>query len=500
MNFAFARHQKSRLVLHPGCTPGLSWFGLLAVVAILSIAGLPAPCHSADPIAGSGFFQDDPDEPWHIVADEISQEKGTGVYVAHGNVVITKQGKRLTADRVRFDEKKDLLNAHGHVMLTSGRDLLTGEAMALNLSSETGIITNGTVFLSQNHFYIQGETIHKTGKDTYEVDRAVATTCDGPNVDWRLTGRKLNITIEGYGYATHAALWAKRVPVMYTPVLVFPVKIKRQSGLLPPQIGQSERKWQEYEQPFFWAINDSSDATFYLHHMARRGTKFGVEYRYVLDEKSKGTVMVDALYDKKTDEGPVSDSEWGYTEDSLLRPNNDRYWLRMKHDQILDNGVAVKLDLDMVSDQDYLKEFKGGYTGFDQTDLYFAEAFGRDLDEYDDTMRLNTLTVNKSWSSFSLNASTIWYDDVVKRRQGLTDTTLQQLPKVEFDASRQQFFDTPFYLALDSDYTHFYRETGMRGQRCGRPSQGLPAVAAGQLPNLRALPGRPGDPLARGHL
>ncbi|MBI9082893.1 MAG: LPS-assembly protein LptD [Desulfobacterales bacterium] len=438
---------------------------LLPLLIVLAVMAVPVSSHGAESTVGEDFFKDDPREPWHITADEISQDRATGAYLAHGNVVITKQGRRLTADRVRFDQKNDRLYADGHVILTSGEDLLTGEKLTLNLSDETGTTTNGTVFLSQNHFYISGETIQKTGKDTYEVEKATLTACDGPSPAWRLTGRKLNITIEGFGTATHATLWAKKIPVMYTPALIFPVKVKRQTGFLPPQLGRSERKWEEYEQPFFWAINDSSDATFTLHHMGRRGEKFGVEYRYVLDEQSKGTVMVDTLYDRKVDEGPISNSEWGYTDDALLRPNNDRYWLRMKHDQTLAGNVTVKLDLDVVSDQDYLHEFRGGYTGFDQADDYFTETFGRDLDDYDDAVRLNTLTLNKTWTGFSLNASTIWYDDVVKRRQGLADNTLQQLPKVELDASRQTLFGSPFYATLDSDYTYFYRETGMRGQR-----------------------------------
>lgn len=434
-------------------------------VLLFLLCLLPAPSRGAESFAGERFFEDDPRQPWHITADEISQDRISGAYLAHGNVIITKQGRRLNADRVRLDQKNDMLYAEGHVMLAAGDDLLTGEKLTLNLTDETGTVTDGTVFLSQNHFYIRGKTILKTGKDTYEVHDASVTTCDGPSADWRLTGRKLNITIEGYGYATHAALWARKLPVMYTPALFFPVKIRRQTGFLPPQIGRSDRHWEEVEIPFFWAIDDSSDATFTVHHMARRGTKYAAEYRYVLDEKSKGTVMIDALDDRKMDDGTTSNDEWGYTDDALLRPNSDRYWFRMKHDQTLDNNVTVKLDLDVVSDQDYLDEFKGGYTGFRTTDDYFTKSFGRDLDEYDDNVRLNTLTANKSWSSYSLNASTIWYDDVVARRQGVTDTTLQQLPKIEFDATRQRVLNSPFYATLDSEFTSFYRETGMRGQR-----------------------------------
>ncbi len=412
------------------------------------------------------LFDDDPAEPWHITADEISFDKKTDQHIAKGNVVVTKQDKKLTADFVRFDDKTMEVLAIGHVIMTTGEDVLVGDKMEMDLEAEIGTVYNGTVFIKENHFYIKGDKIQKTGKDSYAVGKGSFTTCDGDNPAWKITGRNLKVTIEGYGFVNHAALWAKRVPVLYTPFLVFPVKIKRQSGLLPPQIVYSERKWEEYIQPFYWAINESSDATLYYHHIGRRGDKLGFEYRYVLDEESKGTLMYDFLQDRKVDNGTLESSEeWGYTDDSELRPNSDRYWFRMKHDQALPGGFTAKLDIDIVSDQDYLHEFKDGYTGFDTTDRYFNKNFGRDLDEYDDSTRVNSLSINKSWSQFSLNAETRWYDNVINRRRNETDTTIQMLPVIDFSASKQQIFGTPFYFDLDSEYTYFYREDALRAHR-----------------------------------
>lgn len=412
------------------------------------------------------LFDDDPAEPWHITADEIGFDKKTNQHIAKGNVIITKQDKRLTADFVRFDDKTMEVLAVGHVIMTAGDDLLVGDRMEMDLEAEIGTVDNGTVFIKENHFYIKGDKIQKTGKDSYAVGKGSLTTCDGDSPAWKITGRNVKVTIEGYGFVNHAALWAKRVPVLYTPFLVFPAKTKRQSGLLPPQIVYSERKWEEYIQPFYWAINESSDATLYYHHIGRRGDKIGFEYRYVLDEKSKGTIMYDFLQDSKVDNGTLESSEeWGYTDDSELRPNSDRYWFRMKHDQDLPAGFTAKLDIDIVSDQDYLHEFKDGYTGFDVTDNFFNKNFGRDLDDYTDSTRVNSLSINKSWSQFSLNAETRWYDNVVNRRQKETDTTIQMLPVVDFNASKQQILGTPFYFDLDSEYTYFYREDASRAHR-----------------------------------
>ena len=91
--------------------------------------------------------------------------------------------------------------------------------------------------------------------------------------DWKITGKNMTVTIEGYGTIHHAALWAKQVPVLYSPYLIFPAKTERQSGLLVPEAGYSERNGFQFSQPFYWAINDQSDATFTFEHIANRGEK-----------------------------------------------------------------------------------------------------------------------------------------------------------------------------------------------------------------------------------
>ncbi len=420
----------------------------------------------ASPEVKSRLLKDDPTVPWHIVADEIHYDDHANQYIAKGNVTITKQDKNLSADYVRFDQKNMKVFANGHVIMIVGQDILTGSQMEMDLNTETGTVYNGTIFLQENHFYIKGDKLKKVGKDSYTADKASITTCDGDRPAWKITGRNLKITIKGYGFVKHAALWAKKIPVLYTPFLFFPAKLKRQSGLLPPQFGYSDRKGTEYIQPVYWAINRSSDATFYVDYMAHRGEKLGLEYRYVLDERSKGTLMYDFLNDEKVDDGSLGSSEkWGYEDDNFLRPNSSRYWFRMKQDQALPFDFSARLDIDIVSDQDYLLEFKDGLTGFKKTDSYFFKTFGRDLDDNNDPVRTNSLNLNRIWPAYSLNTELLWYDNVISRRWKETDTTLQKLPFIEFNGAKQRIFSSSFYFDLDSEYTYFYREDGARGHR-----------------------------------
>ncbi len=441
---------------------GASFSRLLLLSALFFLLAQTFPARAqeqASPASPKGV-------PWRITADEVRYDQKTDQYFAHGNVLIAREELRLSANRVRFDHKNMEAFAYGQVMFVSGKDVLTGESMEVNLNDETGIVYDGTVFIEANHFYIRGNRLIKTGKDSYRAEQASLTTCDGDSPAWKITARDVEVTIEGYGSAKHAALYAKEMPVLYTPYLFFPVKLKRQTGFLPPRFGYSSRKGAEYAQPFFWAIDESSDATFYAHVMGKRGVRTGAEYRYKLGGLSQGAAMGEFLEDRKIDDGEDDSSKnWGYRNDEYLRSNKDRYWFRMKHDQELPDDFFARLDLDIVSDQDYLREIKTGYLGFGDTDGYFLNEFGRDLDEYDDPVRVNSLNVSRFWNLYSLNVEARWYDDVNKRRHEDYDDTLQKLPYANFNGLRQPIMGSMFYWDLESEYTYFFREDNFTGHR-----------------------------------
>ena len=68
---------------------------------------------------------------------------------------------------------------------------------------------------------------------------------------------------------------------------------------------------------------------------------------------------------------------------------------RLRYVELDERG---RLDLDWVSDQDYLTEFRQGLTGFEETRDYYRDKFGRDIDDFNDPVRTNQAVVNKNWS------------------------------------------------------------------------------------------------------
>jgi LPS-assembly protein len=459
----------NRALTGPGCGYGKA----VRLTIIFLLAGyLLAGSHAFGQGIDGGvdrLLKDDPKQPWQITADEIGYDDRDGRYVAKGNVNITKGDRRLTADVVRFNQQTMVAEATGHVVLVAGGDMLIGERIEIDLENQTGTITEGTIFLHENHFYIRGAKIEKLGEREYAIEKASLSSCEGERPSWKITGRKLNIEVEGQGVVKHAALWAKDVPVLYTPYLSFPATTRRKSGFLMPEFGASDRKGKRFITPFFWAINDQSDMTLYHDYMEERGHKLGAEYRYLVDPLTKGTAMYDYLNDDKIDDGQGDNSkEFGYPDDDFLRRNQTRYWFRMKHDQGLPFGFRGRLDLDLVSDQDYLTEFRDGLTGFDETRNYYRNEFGRDLDDYNDQVRTNQGVLNKNWYHSALNGGIIWLDDTTKQRKDgepSVDTSLQRLPFILWDAVKQPAGPTPFLMSADTEWTYFYSDDNSKGLR-----------------------------------
>jgi len=314
--------------------------------------------------------------PWNITAKSMSYRDKEKIYDAEGDVVISRGGQVLHAQKASYNMDSGIVEVSGDVRLESEGDIFKGESGVFDLNRQTGTIMNGSLFLKEDNFHIKGGLMEKLGENTYRVKDCHLTTCDGEKPAWSITGSEVKVTINGYGTVEQAVFKVRDFPLIYVPYFIFPAKTKRQTGLLLPLAGYSTRMGYEYTQPFFWAISDQTDATFFAHFMSRRGTRAGLEYRYVLGEESKGTMMFDGFSDDEVDNGEGNSSdEWGYEEDAYLRPNSDRYWFRMKADHELPLGFTAKLDLDVVSDQDYLREFKGTHMGFEDSNDYFLEAF-----------------------------------------------------------------------------------------------------------------------------
>ncbi|MEJ2024295.1 MAG: LPS assembly protein LptD, partial [Deltaproteobacteria bacterium] len=401
----------------------------------------------------------DKDTPWKITAKRLSYDQKEKIYRAKGDVEIVRGDQVLSAQEAIYNEGTGIAKVFGRVRLKSGEDVLVGERGEFNLKEQTGRIENGCLFLQQNHYFLRGGTMEKTGESTYVIKKCRLTTCNGENPDWSITGSEVRVTIEGYGTVKNAAFRVKGWPFLYVPYMIFPAKTRRQTGLLPPRLGYSTRNGADIEIPFFWAISDQSDATFYERYLSKRGLLQGLEFRYAAGSESEGSFLLDFLRDRKEEKDMTDPDELELS--PYERNNQNRFWFRGRADQDLSLGVKARLDVDLVSDQDYLREFQEGLFGGEaRPDL--SESSGRPVEEKYALTRRSALRLSREWQDVSVQALSSYYQ---RPDDPSNDRTVQPLAGIQATMAPRALNVFSAYLGLNSNYDYLWREEGARGNR-----------------------------------
>lgn len=409
------------------------------------------------------------EEPVYIEADHVVFDQATQTYTATGNVRLSRGEDWLEADQVVFLRTVAIAEAQGNLHGWLENNELWGERGWLNLETKTGQVENGRIFVPENNYFIRGQILEKRGDQKFRASRATITTCLGERPAWSFAARRVDLTLDGYALVHHPRFRIKNVPVIYAPFFILPAKKERQTGFLTPRPGTSSLDGLTLDVPFFWAISESSDATLYASYKSNRGLMSGVEYRYILSDQSQGALWASYLDDK------LGDEEFRAL-DNVPRDNRRRWWVRGKIDQALPANFFLRSDIDLVSDQDYLREFADGPQGFNATNAYLFRAFGRSLQEETDQVRETSVVVSRGWGPYFLSAEGRYFQDL---NTATDELALQRAPSVLFEMARNPLLGSPLYLALRSQYDHLWRaadpERAPTGQRLDlQPTLSLP--------------------------
>ena len=279
----------------------------------------------------------------HLECDELNLDSRASTAHATGSVKATYGKARLEADEILLDLDARQGQASGNVRLLRGEDLLECDALTYRWEEQTGTLQSGRLLFGETGYRIEGAYLEKTGPDTYSLKEGSFTTCLCPSeqdrLPWMVKAGKAEISVGGYAKAEEAVFLVSRVPVLYLPVAYVPVKVHRESGFLVPSLGQSGRSGWEISLPFFWAIDASTDATFTLNGMTKRGIKPEAEFRYRPSRRTEGEWRGAAFHDFEAD--------------------RFRYGIAGSHNQDLSESVYDKIDLKVVSDNAYPVDFSG---------------------------------------------------------------------------------------------------------------------------------------------
>lgn len=380
--------------------------------------------------------------PWHLRAEKLIYEGERHTYIAQGRVEMRQGERRLTADYAEVNEVTKIAILKGHVVLVSGEDIFSGEEGAFNLATRAGEMRRARLFLKGNHFHVDSELIRKTGENSYYAEKAAVTTCDADRPAWSFSTRKLTVVLDGYATAQGTVVKLAGMPVLYSPVAVLPVRITRQSGFLMPFFAYKRAGGPVVELPFYWAISNQADATFYQNVLSGRGYMQGLNFRYRGFGGTAGDFQFSYLNDRR---------------DGVL--THQRYWVAGMANHSWGDW-SLRLTLDRTSDPDYLKDFNFGYMALSRYSRDLGGDFGRNLEAEEVKVRVSSLLASNNFSWGNITAYGRYYDQLLRS----DPRPFHRLPGVTLATLTWPVFG-PISVGLESSYTHFYQNHGQTGQR-----------------------------------
>lgn len=355
-------------------------------------------------------------EPVEITADTLERIEEKDTIIGRGHVEIFYQDMHVYADKIQINSKTGKGVAFGNVMIEDKSSKVTGSKMFFDINSKKGEILNAEGNFGSEYFFT-GKKIKKTGEDQYKIYNGSLTTCFGDNPTWIFKCDYADLTIENYAFLKNPSLRVKDIPFFYLPYGYIPLKTKRATGFLFPVPGYSNRDGLFINNSFFWAINDQVDTTISLDYLEKKGVKPSLEFRYIPTKKMAG--QFNGAYLEENDTGR-------------------EFWkIDFNHNQELNYGIKATAKVDLLSDNNYDKEYANTT----------EERTRRISDSY--------LTFTKNWESRSVEILTRYRKSIEFNRE----ETYNILPQVVFRNQREKILNSPLYFNMESSYTGFDKKT-----------------------------------------
>lgn len=353
--------------------------------------------------------------------------------VVVGNAMLRKGDMVIKADHLEYNQPTDQAKARGNVHVNRAGNVYEGPLLELRVDAFEGFFNQPNYHFLRNDAHGQADRVDFLDDQRAVIHNATFTTCrrlPGPSwmPDWILKASTISLdNEEDVGTAEGALLSFKGVPLLPVPYISFPLSDKRKSGVLPPTVGVDNVNGTEVSAPYYWNIAPNRDATITPTLMSKRGLKLDTEFRY-LEANYSGDARVD----------------WMPTD--LLRSTN-RWGLNVNHQARIksawtDNGVALNMSLNRVSDDNYWRDFTRTNSSL--------------------TQRLLANDATLSWTNGA------WANSVrTLKWQTLQDASAPITPPYDRLPQLATRYGSRLWgmdVVLDADYTHFQSDSSLTGQ------------------------------------
>jgi len=341
-----------------------------------------------------------------------------------GGVTIVQGARELSAESATYDASERRFEVEGDVEFRSP-DLRLKGATGKWDAAGTGEFTGTEFELPKRPARGSADLLQMSSTGDLKLREVRFTTCPAGNTDWEISASAIDIdqeTLQGKGRNVRVDL--KGIPILYAPVISFPVGDRRKSGFLFPSFGNSDKSGFELGVPYYLNLAPNYDLKLNPFVLSRRGFGLGTEYRY-LTERSRGDF--DAHY---------------LPYDDLA--GRDRYLATLRHRTNLNDRLRVEASLAHASDSNYFEDFGLGPDG---TSITF-------LDRY-----IHLAWLGQGWR---LDGRVQDFQTIDLAVDPL-ERPYSRLPEIAFTGLWP--VAGGFEAALDAETTWFERDTGTTGLR-----------------------------------
>ena len=488
------------MIALPHLNPGARLALLLCTLTAVAQASEPpvtppADCPPAPAVAGLGAASGPVSAPdggirWSSCHIRIAANGDTDL---SGDVTVNVGGREMHCDRLSYQALTQELKLDGAVRYQDATLKVTGDGG--RYSAPSAQVSHARFELLQHPGRGEADSISTANGDVIELERVVYTTCPQGVADWELRAGRMRLdtrTMRGIGY--HTRVDFKGVPLLYLPVVSFPLSSARQSGFLFPTFGSSSGDGATVSIPWYWNIAPNQDLTTTPTIYTSRGVGLGGDYRF-LRVAGQGELQGSFLPDDRVLQSSPTGNEYVRLNRSLLRFSGS---------QGVFDGWHVDADLARVSDTQYFQDFTQGGTQTTsivflprdlrfglRSDVWQLRAQLLDFQNLDDTLssadrpyaELPRLTAMAHWLGTSGLGSHLDSELVdFTRHDGTTGWRSHVAPGLSYDYTVPGFYIRP---AADVDFTAYALHDALTSN--AQPNRTLPILTVDTAMQLERL-------------
>lgn|GEM_PF-2311345 len=381
-----------------------------------------------------------------IVADEIIYKQKENVIIGKGSVELQYQAMKLSGNRVEVNTKTGDGIAIGSVLIEGRGSRISGEKFLFNIYTERGIVFDAAGFASP-YYYFTGDMVERITEDRLRIKRGTVTSCKREcakdRVPWEFKSSTANLQLEHYARLRNPSLQILGFPVLYLPYFIASIKTKRATGFLMPEFGSSKEDGFFMNNAFFWAITDSVDATIGLDYLAKRGTRYNLQLRYMYNKDTFGELNASYMKDGEFFNQDIGDMPFLFDDTNedgeKTTENKEFYILKYDHEQLFNHDVKglLKIDIENAGEN-------------------FSREFFNDVDLRSRREAKSFLTLTKNWETRSLEL-------IVERIESLEegpDDIFGRLPSLTFQNQDVRISNTPLYFGMQSSVVNYFKDQG----------------------------------------